>query len=563
MSSLPYSDLEDTAPVAIPDDKPIVFLEQDAEIRDQKFVCLSYLTQDDVRKREDIFHMENAMNKSGKDLDDVLTQLQEKHSDDDYIFNTVRERYNYIFENDYSDQYKFFVAHNPNHEETFYNNNGSHVCAYSIKIHKAFANENEAKMFSKMMHQKNPAFPIFVAPVGKWIPWSPNVKDMEDEDKATASIDELLSKYAELREQTNRDYDNRTSKLIEANKDENKKRKIEIEKQKALDDKEEKENIIEDETKDEESKDEESKDEESKDEESKDEESKDEESKDYKIVIQNDDPDIVGQKFVSVSMIIPKNIVEKKEKYFMKKFVMSIVEDFKEIIGTLEKKYKKESDIFKTFKKSNENMFKDETKFVSSHFGSVKKDYDTVNEEYVKSHELSHSFNLIKIRGVFESIDTANEYSSKLNKNDKHVNIYTGSVGCWGKCTFVNPDEISQQEYGKDDVNELMQGYKENRKGVDEVYDSETKAIVEERLANDEIKNRKFMELVEDDPKKKEEKVEEKVKEKEEEKDHEYKNENRIEEEFEAKSNTVFVNEDPWMQNKQREKEKEGKDKSD
>ena len=71
----------------------------------------------------------------------------------------------------------------------------------------------------------------------------------------------------------------------------------------------------------------------------------------------------------------------------------------------------------------------------------------------------------IKVRGVFESYDSACAHAKKLQSVDPYHNVFVGECGKW---LPLNPDpdnekEVKDSEYGNDKLNEMMKAYMENR----------------------------------------------------------------------------------------------------
>lgn len=69
----------------------------------------------------------------------------------------------------------------------------------------------------------------------------------------------------------------------------------------------------------------------------------------------------------------------------------------------------------------------------------------------------------IKIRGVFDKIDEANEYAKKLQSFDTLHNIYVGEMGKW---LAFDPDPTSKAagspEYANEELNKIMKAHIES-----------------------------------------------------------------------------------------------------
>ena len=78
----------------------------------------------------------------------------------------------------------------------------------------------------------------------------------------------------------------------------------------------------------------------------------------------------------------------------------------------------------------------------------------------------------LKVRGVYSNQEQANARAKALNKKDPYFNVYVADVGEWLPWD-PEPEEVKDQEYQSDDLNKLMQSYKENAAKRDEFFEEE------------------------------------------------------------------------------------------
>ena len=110
----------------------------------------------------------------------------------------------------------------------------------------------------------------------------------------------------------------------------------------------------------------------------------------------------------------------------------------------------------------------------------------------------------VKVRGVFQSKEEADARASRLHKTDKNFHVFVGQVGYWLPFN-PNPDKIDEEHFGDDQLNDLMQKYKENSVNKDIFYEEQKrekiKASQEERLrAERERKSKESLENVSEEP---------------------------------------------------------------
>lgn len=98
---------------------------------------------------------------------------------------------------------------------------------------------------------------------------------------------------------------------------------------------------------------------------------------------------------------------------------------------------------------------------------------------------------MIKFRGAYRTRDEAKHNAQRLSKLDEHqyVNIYEIQVGAWGN--LFTPEEIANQDidiqYSNELMQEMMQGYRDQKDKVDTEY-SERKKYRKEQLEFDSSK---------------------------------------------------------------------------
>ena len=72
----------------------------------------------------------------------------------------------------------------------------------------------------------------------------------------------------------------------------------------------------------------------------------------------------------------------------------------------------------------------------------------------------------LKIRGVFSSLEDANELAKNLQRTDIYNHIYVASVGNWLKWD-PDPTEIKEQIYENETLNSIFKNKEENSKNLD------------------------------------------------------------------------------------------------
>lgn len=189
-----------------------------------------------------------------------------------------------------------------------------------------------------------------------------------------------------------------------------------------------------------------------------------------------DDP-IPGQNYVCLSFVSPENIMESKEAFKVSKFLQS---------------YCKEQDL------NVEEVMKKYTDYTYKYQDELQKDFDERNKFQTNVRGL-------KIRGTYSTRDEAEKRAKSLQSIDSDFHVFVGQVGYWlpwDPCA----DKVQEEHYINDQLNEMMEKYKENNINRDIFYEEEKrekiKAAKEEviRKKKEEAEKKKQAELEDSTP---------------------------------------------------------------
>lgn len=164
------------------------------------------------------------------------------------------------------------------------------------------------------------------------------------------------------------------------------------------------------------------------------------------------DPPIPGQSYVCLSFVSPEDMIRKKTIFESRKFVESVLArinsgELKLEDASSELTVDKYLDYAITNEEENTKKFNDENEFKTSVRG-------------------------VKIRGVFESLKEAQRKAKVLQTRDPTFHVFVGQVGYWLPWD-PNPDNIENQEYAEQHLNEIVKKYKENRQAKDEIWNAD------------------------------------------------------------------------------------------
>lgn len=151
-------------------DKSKSVLEDDPPINGQNWVCLSFVSPENVLKDKDAFivakFLQSHATAKGEDFDKLyedFVNFKYKHSDK--------------IDEDYSKEH----------------NNVNNI--RGIKVRGVYSTQDEAKDRAKKIQTIDKDFHVFVGTVGQWLPWDPSGDKIEDEVYLDESLNSLISEY--------------------------------------------------------------------------------------------------------------------------------------------------------------------------------------------------------------------------------------------------------------------------------------------------------------------------------------------------------------------------------
>lgn len=254
------------------------FLNVDATIRGQEFVCLSFLSPEKVIEKKELYFFQRFMkfydakirydmlekflarfgdrqntaldlsvkyaaecvvNEVESALADVsgtvdtadlkthLTEvLTEKMSESKVnltnVFESFREyveknRADVASKENIEDAYKEFMFNKEQElEDEFHAKNEFRTSIRGVKVRGTYSTHKEACARAKKLQKEDSAHDVFVGQVGYWLPWDPNPHSIEDQEYAEKELNELMKSHKEKQELKNELFDAEKKRKIDA-----------------------------------------------------------------------------------------------------------------------------------------------------------------------------------------------------------------------------------------------------------------------------------------------------------------------------------------------------------
>jgi hypothetical protein len=184
------------------------------------------------------------------------------------------------------------------------------------------------------------------------------------------------------------------------------------------------------------------------------------------------DAEIPDQKYTLVSFLCPETEIKKREIYFLEKFREYYILKCNENYAFLQNELKDNALLYDKLEQIRSvNMSELYEVFLLEKKRELDADYDEKNSQRC-------SIMGLKVRGSFPTIQEARNEAGKKQKNDPNHNIFICQTGYWVPFS-PNIEEISNQEYANEKLNEIMIEYNNQLEHKNEIWNKITKERIE------------------------------------------------------------------------------------
>lgn len=195
------------------------FLEEDPPIRNQNYVCLSFISPEDVLLEKETFYFSKFLDNFSNDMNELFKNLSLKFPDEKGVIEAIKDTHKYI--GDYKDldaQYKFFKSsNNDDIQKEFDKIQNFRTNIRGLKIRGTYDTVEEAKNQCQKLKKKDPNFDIYLGQVGCWIPFCPDPNSIQNQEYAETQLNTLMSKYKQNNENKDALFDERTKDAVKNN----------------------------------------------------------------------------------------------------------------------------------------------------------------------------------------------------------------------------------------------------------------------------------------------------------------------------------------------------------
>jgi hypothetical protein len=167
--------------------KLVDLLEEDKPIAQQKFVCVSFVSPENVIKAKQDFLFDRFVKtwdllKSMDKYAQFTSFLSYKYNLDagavsEDLADFCKQEGKSLNDPSFSvsGDYKSFIEKNGDALDEQYNaENNFQTSTRGLKIRGVFPSQGEAELRAKLLRETDPFFDVYVGPVGVWMPWEPD-----------------------------------------------------------------------------------------------------------------------------------------------------------------------------------------------------------------------------------------------------------------------------------------------------------------------------------------------------------------------------------------------------
>ena len=172
------------------------------------------------------------------------------------------------------------------------------------------------------------------------------------------------------------------------------------------------------------------------------------------------DEAIPGQNYVCLSFLSPESLIQNKEAFKCVKFLQS---------------YCKEQ------KLKFEDVYSKYQDFTYKYEDKLQRDFDEQND-------FQTSIRGLKVRGVFDTRQAAEDRAKKLSLRDSGFHTFVGQVGYWLPWD-PNADKVADEVFQNSQLNDMMEKYQENNVNRDMFYEEQKRDKI--KAAQEEVRKAK------------------------------------------------------------------------
>ena len=146
------------------------FLEVDRSIPGQNFVCLSFISPENILEDKNLYNLYKFHLSENEGSELTFSQFKEKYES----FNDSNEK---TLQNEFDEICKFRTN------------------VRGVKIRGVYDTQREANVRAQVLQKMDNSFHVYVGQVGYWLPWDPNPNNIEEQEYLNNDLNRLNKEY--------------------------------------------------------------------------------------------------------------------------------------------------------------------------------------------------------------------------------------------------------------------------------------------------------------------------------------------------------------------------------
>lgn len=208
-------------------------LDEDKPISGQKFVCVSFVSPENILKQKNNFLFEQFLkhfdfSKSVEKFRQFLSFVSYKYNLDQNTMladfdDFVKSEQETLRETNIDDEYKNFLDANEEElDASFGKMHDFQTNTRGLKVRGVYSTQQEAELRCKLLREVDPNHNVYVGPVGMWMPWEPEAYKTGRVEYLEEELNQLMSEKNKNEAIAKREFEKRVKetkmKAIEENK---------------------------------------------------------------------------------------------------------------------------------------------------------------------------------------------------------------------------------------------------------------------------------------------------------------------------------------------------------
>lgn len=219
-------------------DNYVDVLIEDKPIAGQKFVCVSFISPENVLQQKNIYYFEEFLKqwdlaKSLEKFTQFMNFISFKYKLSNESINSdledfVKNEKDNLFSLSLLDEYRTFIdKHEEKLQEKFDNENQFQTSTRGLKVRGVYQSQGEAELRAKMLREVDPNHDVFVGPVGLWMPFDPEAYKTGRVEYLEEELNQLMHEKNKNETKAKEEFDKRVLEAKQKAIEENKERALE------------------------------------------------------------------------------------------------------------------------------------------------------------------------------------------------------------------------------------------------------------------------------------------------------------------------------------------------